>query len=829
MLILIILLLIVIAPIILIFLLPIRLHKHNTAKSKYAKKEVNSADFIPYLCHWDEHTIITTKQELMQVIKVGGFSFESADDEDVDIKKDIRNNLFKGMASGNFSLYFHILRRKQSPYSEENISVDPYLKVSKSFAEKVDQEWRKKHQSQQAFVNELYITIVRKADTKGAAIFEHLFKKFKQHTDKKAWEDDIRDSYDELEEATKRVMNSLRGYTPELLGVYTNEHGTFSKLLEFLGKLVNCGSSSPMSIPKSKICDYLANTRLYFGQKSIEATGPKGRRFAGVLSIKEYGPSTFAGILDGFLQMPFELIISQSYAFSNRQIAISKMQLQQNRMIQAEDKAISQIAEITHALDLAMRGDIAFGEHNLTVMCIENSVKSLENALSMASVELSNAGLMPVREKVNMEACYWGQLPANNSFIARKAVINTRNLSGFASLHNFPSGKARGNHWGEAVTVFDTTSGTPFFFNFHVRDVGHTTIIGPTGAGKTVLMNFLCAQAQKYKCKMFFFDKDRGAEIFIRAIGGVYNTINPEDQCHFNPLKLEDTQENRNFLLDWLKLLVTVNGEKITAEDASLLTAAINGNYKLAPKDRVLRNIIPFLGIDGPGTLVEKISMWYGKGSHARIFDNENDNLDLNKSKLFGFEMGDILKDTASLAPTLLYIFHRINSSLDGSPTMIVLDEAWALIDNPIFAPRLKDWLKVLRKLNTFVIFATQSVEDATKSNISDTLIQQTATQIFLPNLKATKVYRESFMLSEREFTLIKTTDPGSRFFLVKQGNDAVIARIDLSGMEDIINVLSGRAETVILMHEIIKEVGDDPEIWLPIFYKQVKQKNAKN
>ena len=150
-----------------------------------------------------------------------------------------------------------------------------------------------------------------------------------------------------------------------------------------------------------------------------------------------------------------------------------------------------------------------------------------------------------------------------------------------------------------------------------------------------------------------------------------------------------------------------------------------------------------------------------------------------------------------------------------------MLDEAWALIDNPVFAPKIKDWLKVLRKLNTFVVFATQSVEDASKSSISDTLIQQTATQIFLPNLKATEVYKTVFMLSEREFRLVKTTDPSSRFFLVKQDNDGVIARIDLGGMDDIIRVLSGRAETVLLLDEIIEEVGDNPEDWLPIYYEK--------
>jgi type IV secretion system protein VirB4 len=154
---------------------------------------------------------------------------------------------------------------------------------------------------------------------------------------------------------------------------------------------------------------------------------------------------------------------------------------------------------------------------------------------------------------------------------------------------------------------------------------------------------------------------------------------------------------------------------------------------------------------------------------------------------------------------------------------MIVLDEAWALIDNPVFAPKIKDWLKVLRKLNTFVIFATQSVEDAAKSRISDTLIQQTATQIFLPNLKATDVYKTAFMLSQREYSLIKTLDPGSRYFLIKQGTNAVIARVNLSGMNNIVNVLSGRTDTILLVQKLRAEYGESPTDWLPIFYEKIK------
>jgi type IV secretion system protein VirB4 len=801
-----------------------KLFKTTTAKEKYAKKEKPVSHFIPYKGHWNKNTILTKNNGLLQVIKVGGFSFETADDSDLDIRKNIRNSLLKNMASGNVTLYFHTVRRRKKIFDDsKSYSIDPTISTSKDFTSYLQQEWKNRHTNSNSYFNELYVSILYEPDKEGAAIVEYLLTKIRQKSNKDAWENDMREMHESIEEMSTRIINTLRDYDTKLLGVKKTKSGTFCEISEFLGTLINCGDSSPVRVARTFLDKYLPTNRLFFGSRSMESRGTKENKFAGIISVLEYGPSTSAGVFDGFLQMPFEFIMSQSFRFSNRTIAINKMQLQQNRMIQAEDKAVSQIAEISQALDMAMSGNIGFGEHHLSLLCMDKSLKALENTLSMASVELSNCGIQAVREKINMEPSYWGQIPGNHNYIVRKSTINTLNLASFASMHNYPLGKISGNHWGEYVTALDTTSGTPFYFNFHVRDVGHSLIIGPTGAGKTVLMNFLCAQAQKFRPRTFFFDKDRGAEIFIRALGGSYIIIDPGQNCGFNPLQLDDTGENRSFLLDWLKALVTSHGEKLDSEDIKVITRAIEGNYRLNKKDRKLSNIAAFFGMAGPNSLASRLEMWHGKGSHARIFDNDKDSIDLEKSRVFGFEMAELLKDSLSLPPVLLYIFHRINISLDGSKTMIVLDEAWALIDNPVFAPKIKDWLKVLRKLNTFVIFATQSVEDATKSQISDTLIQQTATQIFLPNLKATDVYRSAFMLSQREFLLIKTTDPSSRYFLIKQGTNAVIAKINLSGMDNIINVLSARAETIVVLDKIIKKHGDDPKKWLPVFYEEVK------
>lgn len=796
-----------------------RISRRKTLKSSFAKNEYSESNFIPYMSMYNENIVVTKDRELLLVLRVQGFSFETADDEDVDLRKNVRNTLMKSIASAEVAVWFHTIRRKQVAHCDGEFRG--------AFCDYMDQEWKRKHERVEAFVNELYITVVLRKDNQGgAAKAANMFTLLASKADKDAEEYRFKQRAKDIEELGIRLIGSLKDYQAHILGVRETEFGVYSEVLEFFAMLVNCGNYSPMLLPNSSIASYIPTHRLFFGKRAVQAKGPAGEsKFAGSVGIVEYPTKTNAGMLDSFLQLPFEVIVTQIFEFQDRQNAISKMSLHQQRMASAGDKAQSQMLELTDAMDLASGGHIAFGLHALNIMVIENDMQSLEAALSMCYGELVNCGINPSRETFNLQAAYWAQLPANFAYNARGSLVNTLNLAGFASLHNYPTGKASKNHWGPAVTVFDTTSGTPFYFNFHVRDVGHSTIIGPTGAGKTVLMNFLVAQAQKFNCRMFFFDKDRGAEIFLRAIGGQYSIIEPARASGFNPFQLDDNAVNRTFLAELVRTLCLASAsQEITPEENDRIAEAVDGNFKLPKEMRKLSNIAPFLGIGGPGSLANRIKIWHSGDTHSGLFDNDKDVVDFSSDLTFGFEMQMLLADGLSLSPVLLYLFHKINISLDGTPTIIVLDEAWALIDNPVFAPKIKDWLKVLRKLNAMVIFATQSVEDVSKSDISDTLVQQTATQIFLPNAKATSEYRTSFMLTEREYTIIKTTDPGTRYFLVKQGKEVVVARIDLSGMDNVINVLSGRAETVILLDEIIEEVGDEPELWLDLFFERVRE-----
>jgi type IV secretion system protein VirB4 len=431
-------------------------------------------------------------------------------------------------------------------------------------------------------------------------------------------------------------------------------------------------------------------------------------------------------------------------------------------------------------------------------------------------------GLITVRESGGaMELARWAQLPANFAYIARPAPISSTNFAAFASLHNYAYGKPAGNHWGPAITILETVSGTPYFFNFHDGDNGNTIVVGASGTGKTALMTFLLSQALRTGCRIIYFDKDRGADLFIRAVGGRYSVIRQGQATGFNPLRLPDSAVTRAFLSDWLSTLLTARGETLSAQEAHLVRQAVNDTFKLPDEQRRLAVIAAFIPRISLGGLMERLQPWHGEGQYAWLFDNEDDRLALDQ-QVMGFDLTEVLSDPIIRVPALYYMLERVDLVLaEGQPTIIVIDEGWAAIADPIMSSLVENWERTLRKRGGLVLFASQSPESITNSPVGNVIVSQSPTHIYMPNPSSKAEAFAGYPLSERELELILTLDKESRCFLIKHGGHSVVAKLDLGGMDDEIAILSGRRETTELLDKILAETGEDPAAWMPPFHQR--------
>ena len=772
----------------------------------WSKKEAHAGDRLPYLRLVDAQTVLLRDGSLMTALQVPGLLFETEETAALNAHAATREVMLRSNLDARFVLYHYVVRRRVSVSLEASFD-DP-------LSAHIDRRWRDKLGSGSLFVNDQFVTLVRRPARGKAGLAEKAAKLLRRRRDEVAVDPrELRS----LRAAAQALAASLGDYGAQPLGDYEGPSGaTNNELLELISALYN-GEMRPVRRPSDEIDlgRMIPYRRASFGLDAMELRGSGGSDFAAILSLKDYPDATSPGLLDALLRLPCEMVVSESFAPHDRQVARERIDLAIRRLRSADEEAMAERAEMAAARDALGTGAVSFGDHHLTLLVRERSLDRLDDTAAMCAAALADTGAIAVREDTNHEPTFWGQFPGNEQYLVRRAMISSANMASFSSLHGFALGQAEGNYWGDAVTLLETTSATPFFFNFHHGDLGNFSVIGPSGSGKTVVMNFLVAQAQKFSPRTILFDKDRGAELFIRGIGGRYDRISAGELTGFNPLALPDTAANRAFLRDWFAVLLKADGPEELATIAGAVDAAY-GNDASLRRLRHFRELLAGARRPQAGDLADRLSPWIEDGEHAWLFDNGRDRLDLS-TRVMGFDMTALLENPRLRTPTMMYLFHRIDERLDGEPTMILIDEGWKALDDEVFAARIRDWLKTLRKRNALVGFATQSARDALDSRIATALVEQTATMIFMPNAKArAEDYCAGFGLTEHELALIRSLPAHSRAFLVRQPDASVVVRLDLSGMPEVLTILSGRESTVRRLDLLREALGDNPADWYP-------------
>ncbi|RWD10435.1 VirB4 family type IV secretion/conjugal transfer ATPase [Mesorhizobium sp.] len=784
---------------------------------KVAHNERPMSTHIPYLRHVSDTVIGLENGSLLSVIKLDGLFFQTEDQAELNMRSVVQNTMIRALGSSRFSLWSTVIRRE--------VETEIGGAFDEPFCELLNRRYMDQLREKRMFTNEIYLTIVR-SGMRGALGIGDSVKKLLDRANREVRNQQTREDVTELEELISNITRELQKYGARALGTAYRDKEPYSEPCEFFNTILTCGVPRKMRLPRMGIRNFVGTSRLHFSKRTMQAQAAvdEDSRFGALLSVKEYPPFTGPGMLDGLLQVNHEFILTQSFTIADKPIAQERITRLQ-RQIQASDEAGSSVEkDIDYALNSLMNQEAVFGFHHLTLLCLSRDLQGVSKSVSELGACLTDMNINWLREDVNLEAGFWAQLPGNRSYIARKAMLSSANFSGLSSMHNFATGQIDGTHWGLPITILETTSQTPYWFNFHQRDIGHFLVTGPTGSGKTVALTFLLAQAMRVNPtpKAVFFDKDRGAEIFVRAIGGSYEVLSPETPTGFNPLQLENTGPNREFLMRLLKAMLRSSDRRdFTQEDEDTLEKALTRLMQEPAAERNLPNLSGLLvgrSRADANDLHSRLRPWID-GEKAWLFNAQHDVLSFSGHSVFGFDMTSILGNEELRTPALMYLYHRLDELLNGDPVMFFMDEGWQLLQDETFSNFIVDKMKTIRKLNGIVGFGTQSAADIAKAKASHTLIEQSATNIHFPNPRADEEsYIKRFGLTVKEFNFIKSTPPEKRAFLVKHGNDSVIARLDLSSMPDMVKVLSGRKKTIEECAALREKYGDEPENWLAEF-----------
>jgi type IV secretion system protein VirB4 len=810
------------------------------------QRELTAAERIPYVAHVAPSIVRTGVGDYVQAFRLGGASFESSDDDELNNWHERLNVLWRNIAAPNVALWVHVVRHRATihPAPKESDRADSY------FADSLHRKYHDRLGQETLMLNEIYLAVVHRPT---AGMATGLVSKALARTRCAGTKMALTDALDACEKLAQTLIASLARYDPEPLGVYRLDKICYSSLLEYLALLTN-GEWQRVRLPSGPLNRALATSRLFFGTETIEYRLPTGTRVGGMLGIKEYPTPSAVGMYNRLLSAPFAFVATQSFSFLTKASGQALLQRQFNRMTNAGDFAVSQAGELKDALDALTSNEFVMGDHHFSLQVIAEipdfgvdqpgiRLKGLNDSIALARSALADTGMLVAREDLALEAAFWAQLPGNFPVRPRKAPITSRNFAAMAPFHNYPLGREHGNHWGEALSMFISSAKSPYHFSLHAsdpfdpeggsrKDTGHTLICGPTGSGKTVFIGFLIAMLSRQGVTQVIFDKDCGLKILIRALAGDYLPLKNGVPTGFNPLQLPITPANVEFLKTWLRELTRLEGgsshqEGRSVRQAADLDQALRGTLALEPAARRLSRLIEFLDPTDSEGLHPRLARWCAshRGDYAWVFDNECDTVvsRLSGAALVGFDVTEFLDHSLTRAPITLYLFHLVRQLLDGRRFVCWMDEFWRLLADRAFENFAKDGPKTWRKLNAVMCLATQSPSDVLDSPISRTLVEQTPTKVFFPNADADLAeYTEGFGLTEREFRLIKDQlEPGSRMFLIKQAHHSVVCQLDLRGFDGELAVISGRAHQVKRMQQIIAANGSSPRAWLPQFLSE--------
>lgn len=767
-------------------------------KSNSPPIENINIDFIPYACHYDDETILTKQGELLKIIKLEDHSFVG---DSSDLRTEIRQKISKNIDNSCFTIWIHTIRKDNK--------INLKWCNTQDFSDQLHLTWFKKLTSNKLqYVNELYIVILI------SNFNEHIHSSLFFNSIKNRQKSLLKKNHENLKKTCHLIKSDLEPFGAKILGLRYNKNNVFSEIMEFLYYIATF-TQKEFPLLEKDISYPFKNLRIAFGFNTFQTIFENKQKFGCIFSVKEYREIPLDSI-DKFLQLDCEMIITEIIIFTSQETKELKKQIQ---MLQAsEDNNLLQSSGINEILNLEKTEDINFCQQKIILtLFTSDKIKLIDKINSLSSI-MSTIGLMLFRTDLHLEDHFWAQLPGNFIFVTHLRNTLTKYAYSFAMLHNFTSGMLKGGRWKEAVTIFFSNKGDPYFFNFHGRkNNGHTTILGAPNSGRTSLINFLLSESRKFNPKILIFDNTGKSIIFTKAIGGKYYIIDSQHKNQsstFNPLKIEDSITSRNMLYELIKRMVN---DPYLQDIEPKIKKVVDSVLTIPIELRSIEEISEVLQLLGGN-----IGKWLYDGEFSYLLKDSNKYEVDWQADIISINTTHLTKNKDCMSVVLYYFLYLFEARCNGEPAILVLDEAWEISNIFSTEQDFDNWIKKMTDLNVVVILSTENLNLAFASKFTQFLEKHVDTKILMPNINANKLYMKAFSLSKEELNIILQTPTQEGLFLIKQYKGLVTLNVDLKNMKET-HVLSASKEGIHNMYKAIKEKGDQVNEWLPVFYEKCK------
>lgn len=762
--------------IVLLIYLPV-LTKKILPKFGYAKY----SDYLPFRTVYSDDTMSTDDGSLMRVYKINGVQTSMMDEKNNEKLLDLRTQLFNQIQDPAVYIRFFTIRDS----ADEKTNYEFHQPVLQSIYDK----WN--NQGLKIFTNTYYVVI----SVKGA------------------------NNREKLNQYCNYIESMLSVYKPELL-----KNNNINNMATFFGRIL-----SPVTKPVIKTCDENIRNLVtvdnveFLGNGIIEYSSGEKTYYAAALSFKTAPDYLDEEFYNTISTIQCEMINMNGFHILRPNDIEALMRQHRSTVTdQTEDSTLEQISEAESSMDENITGAQTLVDYYPLFILFGYNKDELNKNVAEFKKICASFGISPVVETFASKVSFFAQIPGFDVFPRIfKMLSKTAAIS--IPLSSMPKG-IKDCDWGPGPLVtFPTAQGTPYQFQFHVSDkpvaVGHTLTIGPTGGGKTTLFSFLIAQSLRHpKLKAFFFDRNRGAEIFTLSIDGKYITMNGKEKdaaqntflTHLNPLKMPDTAANRAFLRRWFAMIT--GQTDVLSGDEIARAVSVNFDY-LSMKDRLLKNLYESC-FSSSGTMRGELKKWIDPLQYGDIFNEDEDTLDLN-SRLTTFDFTEILQDEVLAPAVISYILHRINNVTvsGGNPSLIMIDETAPMLENKMFRDNFIAGLQEGRKNRQAYMVAFQRANVLDKLGIGDVVRGQAQTVLFFRNPAADLSDYEKWNLNPLEMAFIqgKAYPNLKRAVLLSRpiNGESVILNTELGGLGNLLRLFESGRSSVLLAEDLYKIYGN--------------------
>jgi len=740
------------------------------------------SDYLPFKTVYSDDSLLTNDGSLVRVYKITGLQTSMMDEKNHEKLLDLRAQLFNQIQDPGVYMRFFTIRDAADEKTDYEFH-QPVL-------QKIYDRWN--NQGLKIFNNTYYLVISV----------------------------DGQNNRERLNQYCNYIESILSVYKPILL-----KNDSINNMATFFGRIL-----SPITKPIIKRCDnhisdmvsvdnveFLDNgiVKYYSGDKSY---------FGAMISFKTAPDYMDEEFFNTVSTLQCEMIqMNGFHILRSSDVSNIIRQHKSTVMDENEESTLEQIVEAKSSMDENITGAQTLIDYYPLFILFGYNIDDLNNNIAEFKKICASFGVAPVVENFAAKVSFFAQIPGFNVF-PRIFKMLSRTAATSIPLSTMPRG-VENSDWGPGpLVVFPTAQGTPYQFQFHVSDkpaaVGHTLTIGPTGGGKTTLFSFLIAQSLRHqKLKAFFFDRNRGAEIFTLAIGGKYITMNGKEKdassntflTHLNPLKMPDTAANRAFLRRWFAM-ITGQTDVMSADEIAR-AVSVNFDY-LSDKNRLLKNLYESC-FSSNGKMRGELKKWVDPLQYGDIFNEDEDTLDL-QSRLTTFDFTEILQDEILSPAVISYILHRINNVTvsGGNPSLIMIDETAPMLENKMFRDNFIAGLQEGRKNRQAYMVAFQRANVLDKLGIGDVVRGQAQTVLFFRNPAADVSDYEKWNLNPLEMAFIqgKAYPNLKRAVLLSRpvNGESVILNTELGGLGNLLKLFESGRSSVLLAEELYKNYGNN-------------------